>query len=254
MAATFTVFQNTLPDPLNKIGYAGQSDANATGASNGPGYASVKFSSEQPVIRDRTNSGRILARAVAAHNWKINITYNPMTREEFEPVFNFLLQRRGGLNPFYVSLPQYSAPQDTNFATFVDGGIIESKYAYTSGATKVFLKGAGGYTTSSNGIPRPGDIFTISGTNSNHKKVYQVTRTETNSDYNTALTINSQTQPLTDEVRIHFVPALQKNIDTGDDFIFNNPLVKVILASDIQEYSLNTNNLYSFSLNLEEVQ
>jgi hypothetical protein len=31
-------------------------------------------------------------------------------------------------------------------------------------------------------------------------------------------------------------------------------LIKVILSSDIQEYSLGTNGLYKFGLQLEEVQ
>ena len=41
---------------------------------------------------------------------------------------------------------------------------------------------------------------------------------------------------------------------SADDFVFKNPLIKVILNNDIQQYSLNTNNLYQFSVNLDEVQ
>jgi len=78
--AVFTSFQDVLPDPNNSIGNAGQ----ATGSA-GPGFASVKVTSEQPYMSTRTNSGRLLARAQAAHKWKINIKYNPMTRAEFVP-------------------------------------------------------------------------------------------------------------------------------------------------------------------------
>ena len=83
----FSTFQNILPDPNNTIGDAGQ-----VAGSAGPGFASVKFTSEQPTLRDRTNSGRLLARAIVSHKWKINISYNPMTRAEFEPIYNFWLQ------------------------------------------------------------------------------------------------------------------------------------------------------------------
>jgi len=31
-------------------------------------------------------------------------------------------------------------------------------------------------------------------------------------------------------------------------------LIRVVQTSDVQEYSLGTNNLYTFSLNLEEAQ
>ena len=76
-----------------------------------------------------------------------------------------------------------------------------------------------------------------------------VNRVETNADYQTGTT-----QPANTQVRVHFTPGLSKSIATGDDFVFHNPLIKVIMTADIQEYSLNTNNLYSFSLSLEEVQ
>ena len=60
----------------------------------------------------------MVARAIVGHSWEIGLGYNPMTRLEFEPIYNFLLQRRGGLKPFFVSLPQYRVPQDSIFAAY----------------------------------------------------------------------------------------------------------------------------------------
>ena len=79
--ANFSSFQDTLPDPNNSIGNAGQ----PTG-STGPGYASVELTSENKNLRSRTNSGRLIARSIAYHTWKVNIGYNPMTRSEFENI------------------------------------------------------------------------------------------------------------------------------------------------------------------------
>ena len=239
--AVFTNFQNILPDPNNSIGSAGQ----ASGTS-GPGFASVSITSEQPYLQSKTNSGRLLARAVAYHQWKIKITYNPMTRAEFEPIYNFLLQRRGPLNPFYVSLPQYRTPQNSNFATHSASNNLKATADYAAGSTIMTLDGAN-YTISADGTPSVGDMFTIDGTNSNHTKTYMVTRIETPTDY-------TGTAPATDNVRIHFVPGLAKAVSNNDDVVFNNPLIKVVRAGNVEEYSLNTENLYSFSLNLEEVQ
>ena len=59
---SFPSFQTVLPDPNNTIGDAGQPAGTA-----GPGYASVQLTSDQPTLRDRTNSGRILARAIVLH-------------------------------------------------------------------------------------------------------------------------------------------------------------------------------------------
>ena len=98
----FSNHLNILPDPNNAIGNAGE-----TGGTAGPGFASIQLTSEQPTMRDFTNSGRILARAIARHQWKVNISYNPMTETEFNRVYSFLLHRRGGVNPFFVSLTQY---------------------------------------------------------------------------------------------------------------------------------------------------
>ena len=171
-----------------------------------------------------------------------------MTRAEFEPVYSFLLQKRGGLNPFFVSLPQYRIPQNSTFAVFAASNNLEAASSVNAGATQVLL-GKSGYSNSVNKTPSPGDLFTISGTNSNHLKAYMVTRVENSSDY-----LTGTSQPSSSQVRIHFSPGLSKAIGAADDFIFHNPLIKVILSSDVQEYSLNTDGLYAYSLNLEEVQ
>ena len=110
----FSSFANRLPDPVFKITEAGE---NSNSGLAGPGFASVKFSSDQPISVSRTNSGRVITRAIVSHKWKIQITYNPMTRDEFEPVFNFLLEKRGRLKPFFVKLPQHS-PRTTTSGTY----------------------------------------------------------------------------------------------------------------------------------------
>tara|TARA_R110002074_G_scaffold141154_1_gene287567 strand:+ start:52 stop:912 length:861 start_codon:yes stop_codon:yes gene_type:complete len=281
-------YQTILPDPNNPIGSAGQNTGTA-----GPGYASVQLTSKSPIMKTRTNSGRLVARAIVGHSWEIGLGYNPMTRLEFEPIYNFLLQRRGGLKPFFVSLPQYRVPQDSIFAayalanlTIVKTNLVATDVlagnnyiiatpgnttwtnigapASTSGtpftATEVGtgtgnVQAAAGSTsllvdglTASNGSPSPGDLFTITDANdANHTKTYRVTQIETN-------TVYDDLQPQTTERIIHFIPGLQKATYNNAILNFHNPLIRVTLASDVQEYSLNTEGLYSFSLKLEEAQ
>ena len=129
----FTNHLNILPDPNNAIGDAGE-----TGGTAGPGFASVQLTSEQPTMRDFTNSGRILARAIARHQWKISINYNPMTETEFNRVYSFLLHRRGGLNPFFVSLPQYRVPQNSTFATYAASNNLEAITSYSAGVNQAY--------------------------------------------------------------------------------------------------------------------
>ena len=228
-------YQNVLPDPNYEVGSDGGdgTSGNASG-SNGPGFAAISLTSNAPIMKTRTNSGRMVARAIKSHQWDISISYNPMTRTEFEPVYNFLLNRRGSLKPFFVSLPQYRNPQDSTMA-----GTIKVDGAAIAGATSMKIDG---FTA---GNPSPGDLFTITDTSdSNHKKTYRITQVETNTHYNSV-------QPATGERIIHFIPGLQKATFDNADLVFTNPLIRVI-ATDVQEYSLNKEGLYSFSLKLEE--
>ena len=238
----FAAFQDTLPDPNNTIGDAGQ-----IAGLGGPGFASVQLTSDQPTMKDITNSGRLLGRAVARHRWKISISYNPMTQAEFMPVYSFIANRRGSIKPFFVSLPQHRVPQEGTFATYAASNNLEATASYAAGTTQVLI-GKTGYSNTTNKTPTPGDLFTIDGANSNHKKTYMVTRVQTTADYETGTT-----QPQATQVKIDFMPGFAKAVSNTDDFVFHNPLIKVI-AQDVQQYSLNTNNLYSYKLDLEEVQ
>tara|TARA_Y100001972_G_scaffold120536_1_gene163257 strand:+ start:2336 stop:3202 length:867 start_codon:yes stop_codon:yes gene_type:complete len=286
--STFTSFLDILPDPNNKIGTGGESNASGTA---GPGFASIRFTSEAPIMKTMTNSGRVVSRAIVGHQWKIALTYNPLTRAEFEPINGFLMSRRGGLVPFFLSLPQYRVPQDSTFATYVasnvirvnleaDALLIGNSYsiANTSGTTFASI-GAAAETVgtvftatgrSGSGIvnasagstsflidgmsssdPKAGDLFTITDSaDSNHTKAYMVTRIETNSTYNTA----TSPQPASTERVLHFTPGLQRAVSDNSVINFHNPKIRVLMTSDVQEYSLNVDNLYSFSLNLEEAQ
>jgi hypothetical protein len=243
--ATFTSFLDILPDPSNPIGLGGQALATASGGTAGPGFASVTFSSEAPIQISRTNSGRVITRSIAGHKWNINITYNPMTRDQFEPVYSFLLEKNGRLNPFFVKLPQNANSRNAAF-TSADATITTATTG-TKGAG--FILQAGHNTTEAT-QPQPGDMFTISDSNDSlHTKAYRVTRVMGNSTYNSAL----HSQPTTAQRIVYFTPHLQRDVAQGATCDYT-PLVRVMLKADVQSYSLGTNNLFQFSLNLEEAQ
>jgi len=231
---------NILPNPSNAYNIAGQDSGN----DKGPGFASVKLASEHAINNSRTNSGRLISRELSGHKWGIDINYNPLTREEFDPVYSFLLQARGSMKPFFVSLPQYKNPKDLTFSQYVGTNGFSPNDPHAAGLTEILVEQAN-YTTS-NGTPRPGDIFNIADTDSNHKKAYQVTRVETAADHTNAVDA--------DQLRIHFIPALQRNVSTSATLTFVNPLFRVVLKNDVQEQSLGVNGLFSFNLKLEEAQ
>ena len=263
---TFSVLSNVLPDPNYKIGTAGES---LTTGSPGPGFASVKLTNDQKMMVTRTNSQRLIARSTAGQKWKVDINYHPMTRDEFEPVYTFLLQQKGPLTPFFISLPQYrvsrNAAWHTNFVakTFSFGGGTPNAYQFTTtgggtAGTSVLKINVGehpqytgeDYTTATNAelkTPRPGDMITLDA--SAHKKAYLITGVETLVNYRTSQTImptNSR------DIKLTVSPPFVKNVTHPSTVQFSNPLIKVVQPKPVAEYSLNTDNLYSFSLKLEE--
>ena len=244
--ATFTSFLDVLPSPDKPIGIAGQSLSTGSGGTEGPGYASVTFSSEAPIQMSRTNSGRVLTRSIAGHKWNINITYNPMTRDQFEPVYSFLLEKNGRLNPFYIQLPQHMLSRNTAFATA--NPTITTATTGSKGAGYILTAG---HNTTETTQPQPGDMFTISDTNDSlHTKAYRVTRVMGNGTYNSAI----HSQPTTAQRIVYFTPHLQRDVSSGATCDFSGPTLRVLLKNDVQSYKLGTNNLYEFSLQLEEAQ
>lgn len=249
--AVFTSFNDRLPDPTFDVNDAGAQVAVGTGK-KGPGFASVTVRSKKETQVSRTNSGRGILREHGAHSWEIDIDYHPMTRTSFDVVQTFLDARNSRLYPFYVVLPQYSKPKDTNFVTTVTNQSIKTYESKLAGASYIEVDindGSVVFSTTS-GYPSPGDFFNIDDTTDlNHKKTYRVTRVETSVDYNSNLgAVGSNTR-----VRLHFMPPLTRDVPNNATLRFINPTFRVIARNDVFEYQLTTNNLYQYQLQLEEI-
>ena len=247
MAGAFSSFTNRLPDPNWTIDATGEGHASRYTA--GPGFATVKVTANQPTSVSITNSGRANARSIAGHRWRIAITYNPLTRAQFEPIYNFLLERRGRLKSFEVVLPQYNSPQTAITCTSGTQLIVDG--AITAGATNFTVDN---HSHASTGSLKPGDMFTITdSSNSNHKKVYRVVRVLNRADY-----LTGNQPPAVDSSSHHRIyytsPSIEKGITDNSTLVTTNPVFRVIQEQDTREYSLGTNNLYQFSLNLIEAQ
>ena len=241
----FTSFQTVLPDPNNGVASGGQVSSSA--GDKGPGFASVNISSGTPIQVSRTNSGRVITRSAAGHKYEIRIEYNPMTREQFEPVYSFLQQQNGRLNPFFIELPQQYTSRSSTFASYASSNTISNVGTLTQGSD--FMVQAG-HSTDQSKNPQIGDMFTITDTNDSlHKKAYRVTRVMVRDTYHSGLHSN----PTTAQRIVYFNPPLQRKVEPTQTIDYT-PKIRVILKNDIQSYSLGTNNLFSFSLDLEEAQ
>jgi hypothetical protein len=241
--ATFNSFANILPDPVHRITDQGDLDLSGT---PGPGFSGLRFTSNGETQVSRTNSGRGVHRDSGTQFWSFSIRYNPMLREQFDPVDAFLASRNARRDPFFVALPQFARPKDPVFAAFAAANIITVQQAREAGSPNLLV----GDISSSQRQSRPGDMFTINDpANANHLKVYKITAVETNARYQAGTAPPSTTQR-----RIHFNPPLQRNVSSGAVINFISPLFRVVAKSDLREYELDQDNLYSFSLDVEEIQ
>lgn len=240
--SNFPNFLNVLPDPTLYIADAGQSVSSDEGAHIGPGFASVKLTSNAPTIVSKTNSNRAISRRMAGQKWEIDIGYNPMTRDEFEPVYNFLLYH-GRLNPFKVRLPQYKTARNSAWNTYIASNDIRVDGAHAAGSPTLLIDNAGTTATTN---PRPGDMFTITDTNDSlHTKAYRIIRVESPADY-------KGTAPNPGERRLWIHPYLTRAVADNQIVNMAAPEIRVLMSRDILEYSLNTSNLYKFGLKLVE--
>ena len=238
-----TQFLNILPDPDYLITEAGFENS---GGDAGPGYASVKLSKLQPDTNEKTLTGKMIFKTNTYFKWLVDIDYNPMTKAQFDPVYSFLMQKRGSRYPFFVSLPQYKVPKDSTFATHVLTNNITTTVNNSAGINYMIVDtNAGGGWDS---YPSFGDLFHINDTyDTMHVKAYMVTHVETETTYNTGLG-----SPGAGYIRLHFAPSLQRYTASGAQLKFHHPLIRVTQRQDLQEYRLDADGLYSFSLSLEE--
>lgn len=222
--------QNILPDPVNTIDEAGQ---NLSGGVAGPGYKTVKLSSVQNVLTDRSRSGITYRRINQYHQWKIDITYNKLTKTQFDTVYPFLLQRQSFQEAFFVNLPQYQYPGSPRSGiNYAAATILQPA------GQQYFQTGASGDLLNLN----KGDMFTISDpTDATHLKAYKVTAIDA-ANY-----------------QLFITPTLQRKVDrtsaNGSPVISwdpNNPKIRVIAVGSTVDYSLDSSGLYSFSVKLEE--
>jgi len=185
----------------------------------------AQVGSQQNTIVTVTTSGRVQTRQIDGQKFTITLDYPPMTRANFAPIKAFIMKQRARLNTFTVIPPVVSNAQG------VATGTISVNGAITSGATTCTIDGM---TTSTNGILKAGDYFRFTG----QDKVYMAVE-DLNADGS-------------DEGTLTFEPPLRSNVANDVALVYDNVDFTVRLSNDIQEYSIVTNDLYKYQIDLVE--
>jgi hypothetical protein len=190
-----------------------------------PAPKDASIGSVQNTIVSVTTSGRVQTRQIDGQKFSITLDYPPMSRSNFAPIKAFIMKQRARLNTFTVIPPIVSNAQG------VASGTISVDGAITSGATTCTIDGM---ATSTNDILKAGDYFRFTGQN----KVYMAVE-DLDSDGTGSGTLT-------------FEPPLRSNVADNVVLIYDNVDFTVRLSNDIQEYSIVTNDLYKYQIDLIE--
>jgi len=190
-----------------------------------PVAKSANIGSEQNTIITTTTSGRVQTRQIDGQKFIITLDYAPMTRSNFAPIKAFLMKQRARLNTFTIIPPVVSNAQG------VASGTISVNGAITSGATTCTIDGM---AVSTNDILKAGDYFRFSGQN----KVY--------------MAVEDLDADGTGSGTLTFEPPLRADVSDDVALVYDNVDFTVRLRNDIQEYSIITDNLYKYEIDLIE--
>jgi hypothetical protein len=190
-----------------------------------PAPKDASIGSIQNTIVSVTTSGRVQTRQIDGQKFSITLDYPPMRRSNFAPIKAFIMKQRARLNTFTVIPPVVSNAQG------VATGTISVNGAISSGSTTCTIDGM---ATSTNDILKAGDYFRFTG----QDKVY--------------MAVEDLDSDGSGEGTLTFEPPLRSDVADDVALIYDNVDFTVRLSNDIQEYSIVTNDLYKYQIDLIE--
>lgn len=182
-----------------------------------PEFAAINVTSRHANVVSETRSGRRQVRSIGAQRWAFTAQYNELKREEFAPVYAFIMTLEGQLNTFTITPPVIGSTRGTATGTMVTNG------SHSLGDTTIAVEGI-------TGDLKAGDFVKFA----NHDKVYMVT-----ADRSGAGILNIQ-------------PALVSSVADNTAVNYNNVEFTMRLDNDLQEYSLGGFDRYEYEIDMVE--
>lgn len=185
-----------------------------------PVFQSLSFESVDPTLVSESVNGRTQTRKIAGQRWALNAKYPPMTRADFMPVYAFLMQQRGQLNSFTLTIPLLEDARGT--AT----GSLKANGGASAGATSVTVDGITGTLVE-------GDMVKFAG----HTKVYMVVAHTETTGNTTNITVS---------------PALRSAVANNEAVTYDDVPIKVRLKNDVQAFDLRVDSLFEYEVDFIE--
>jgi len=191
-----------------------------------PAPSSVEIQSIEPNLVSVAQNLQRQVRTRGGQRWVLKVSYAPLTRAEFAPIYAFAMAQRGQFETFTFTPPVISVSQG-----------ITSQNPVVNGALALGVSSASidGLSASTNGIIKAGDFFKFSG----HNKVYMATA-DMNSASNSTATLA-------------FAPNLLNAVADNETITFASVPFVCSFVSDITTFSTNTSATFSLSFELVEI-
>lgn len=183
-----------------------------------PEFSAINVDSISANIRSETRSGRMQVRSIGAQRWRFTARYNDLTRDDFAPVYAYIMATGGGLESFDIVPPVIS--DTSGDAT----GIMRVNGNHLAGDSTISVDG---FT----GTIKAGDFIKFA----SHTKVYMVT-----ADLAGAGTLNIS-------------PALLEPTLNNDVVTYNNVPFTMRVSNDTQRFSAGAGDRYRYEVDMIEV-
>lgn len=191
-----------------------------------PTPAAIEVQSIEPTLISVTSNLTRQARSRGGQRWGFSVSFPPMTRAQFDPIYSFAIAQRGQYETFiWVPTTIGTTRGESGETPIIDG-------ALSAGVTSASIKSL---TASTSNIIRSGDFLKFSG----HSKVYMCTA-DMSSDGS-------------GDATLAFVPKLTTAVADEENVVIASVPFNVAFTTDINSYGTNATTFYSYEIELIEV-
>ena len=190
-----------------------------------PTANAIKIKNNQTTIVSTSISGRRQARQLQNQRWEMTVSFPPMTRTNFAPIFAFINSQRGRKETFTYTPPIINDALGTETGSVLVNGV--HAVADTTIAMDAFAgDGAGRF--------KAGDYIKFA----SHDKVYMVVSDVTSSSNAATVTIE---------------PPLITALADNEAVTYDSVPFTVALKNDAQEFQIGQDALFRYELDFIEV-
>lgn len=185
----------------------------------------INIKSNQTTIVSTAINGRRQARQLQNQRWSMTVSFPPMTRASFSPIFAFITAQRGRKESFTYTPPIIDDALGTETGSVLVNGV------HAVGDTTIAMDAFAG---DGDGRFKAGDFLKFA----SHDKVYIVVSDVTSSSNAATVTIE---------------PPLTTALADDSAVTYDSVPFTVALKNDIQEFVIGQDALYRYELDFIEV-